>query len=75
MAEKEKKEEQAATPPVAPVEPQNQQEGLSLQDAGDIVALIDRLVEAGKVKGEEILRVGVIRTKLVSLIKQVSETK
>lgn len=67
MAEKKVEQEQ----PTASAEA----EGISLQDASDIVALIDRLVEAGKVKGEEILRVGVIRTKLVTLIKKFSETE
>lgn len=71
MAEKAKPEEQqpAATPPA------NDQEGISLQDAQDIVALLDRLFETGNVKGPEALRVSVIRTKLVNLIQKFSETK
>ena len=73
MADKKTASEQEPVTGVATNSPASEQEGLSLQDAGDIVALIDRLVEAGKVKGEEIMRVGVIRTKLVSLIKKVSE--
>ncbi len=79
MAEKTKSEDQppekAETPEkVAPPPPAND-EGISLQDANDIVALLDRLFQTGNVKGEEALRVGIIRTKLVSLISKFSETK
>ena len=74
MAEKTKPEDQqpAAAPAAAPA---NDQDGISLQDANDIVALLDRLFATGNVKGEEALRVGVIRTKLVGLINKFSETK
>lgn len=75
MAEKTKSEDQlpekAATPPSQAAN----DEGISLQDANDIVALLDRLFQTGNVKGEEALRVGIIRTKLVSLISKFSETK
>lgn len=62
-------------PNLEKTEPAPEQDGLSLQDAGDIIALIDRLVERGGVKGEETLRVGQIRTKLQILIKSASEQK
>lgn len=69
MADKEANEIKTEKQPVPPAP----QEGLVVQDANDIVALLDRLFEMGGVKGNEALRVGQLRTKLVALIKTASE--
>lgn len=69
MADKESKEISLNKDKEAAAQP----EGLVVQDAQDIVALIDRLFEMGGVKGPEGLRVGQLRTKLIALIKTATE--